>query len=86
MAFDHAAHCSDHAARARLFESGRFNNRLERFLFRSVDEAARVDDDEVSLVGARHRLGAEGDQFGDVAFGVDGVLVAAEGDEVEAHI
>ena len=50
-----------------------------------VDEAAGVDDDEVRLICAGRRLGAVGGQFGDVAFGVDGVLVAAECDEVESH-
>jgi hypothetical protein len=58
---------------------------VDRLLLRRVDEAARVDDDDVGFLERAGRLRAVRDQFGEVALAVDRVLVAAEGEKADLH-
>jgi hypothetical protein len=81
----HAADGDDGAALARFLVASRFDNRVDRLLLRRVDEAAGVDEDDVGVgqVGGVRRAAVG--QLGEVALGVDGVLVAAERDEADLH-
>ncbi|MDR8763954.1 hypothetical protein FEP90_05680 [Burkholderia multivorans] len=61
----------------------RFADRVEAFLHGFVDEAARVDDDEVGAVVGAGDFIAFGAQLGDDLFGVDERFRAAEGNEAD---
>ncbi len=59
-------------------------DRVERFVHGIVDEAARVDDDEVRVLVRADDVIALGAQAREDAFGVHQRLGAAEGDEADA--
>src|SRR5205085_6303445 len=60
-------------------------DRVDRFLFRSVDEAARVDDDDVGLVEVvRDRDVGVTLKLSKHDLGIDEILRAAEGDHADA--
>ena len=71
--------------RSGLLQLGDLEDRVHRLLFRAVDERARVDDDDVGLLGARRegvpRLFREAEH--DLA--VDEILRTAEGDKTDLH-
>ena len=81
VALDHAADCDDSTAHAARLVLTRLDQRVERLLFRGVDEAAGVDDDDVGVGHVGGVFGAAVGELGDVPLAVDGVLVAAEGDD-----
>src|SRR6185437_8159502 len=86
VTLDHAAHGDHRAARAQLLEPPRLDDRVDRLLLGRVDEPARVDHDDVGSLEIRRMPGALVDQLREVALAVDGVLVAAEGDEADVHV
>jgi AcrR family transcriptional regulator len=80
----------DHAADAnyRLTSTVRlvarcFDHRIDRFLLRRVDEAARIDDDDVRFIEVAGIFAAVLGELREIALGVDCVLVAAECDEAD---
>src|SRR6476660_359050 len=81
VALDHAADRDNCLALAFVFVAGRFDDRIDRFFLRCVDEAARVHDDHVRLLQLRRVLGRVVGELSEIPLAVDGVLVAAEGDE-----
>src|SRR5215208_1397574 len=85
VAFDHAAHRDYSLAATSRLESRGFNHRVDRFLLRSVDEAASVDDDYVGIfeVGSVFRRVVR--ELRQITLAVDGVLVAAECDYPDFH-
>jgi len=54
----HAADTNDGAADTALLEPPCFDERVDGFLLRRVDEAAGVDDDDFGLGEIRRELGA----------------------------
>ena len=63
----------------------RFANRFERFLHRSVDEAAGVDHHHIGIVVAADDAVTFGTQLRQNALGIDGRLGAAERDETDGR-
>jgi hypothetical protein len=64
----------------------RLADRIERFLYGSVDETAGVDDDDIGGAVARHDFVAFHAQLGEDAFGVHERLGAAEAHEADFGI
>jgi len=85
VSLHHAAYGHQQAAVAALLQARDPNKCIGRFLLRSVDEAARVDDYNVSIFRRARGLGAVGHELRNVPLAVDGVLVAAEGEKGEAR-
>ena len=83
--FHHAPHRHQGLAGAVHLVAGRLDDGVERFLLGRVNEPAGVDDNQLGLVERLDGLAAMGAELGDVAFAVDGVLVAAEGDDGKFH-
>ena len=83
VSLDHAADGDDRLAVAGALPGTGFDNRVDRLLLGRVDEPAGVDEDDVGVIGIGGIRGAAILEIGDVPLGVDGVLVAAEGDEGE---
>jgi len=79
----HAADADYRAAGAALLEPARFDERVNGLFLRGVNEAAGVDDDDFRLGEIGRELGAAVRQLCDVAFAIDGILVAAECEEGE---
>ena len=63
----------------------RFEDRVDRFALRRVDESAGVDEDDVGVGKVVGERGAVAHQVAHQPLGVDGGLVAAEGDDAEFH-
>ena len=82
---DHAAHGDDRPRPARLFQTSGFDDRIDRFFLRGVDEAAGVHENDVRILGLLDGLGAAICQLREVAFGVNGVFVAAQRDDRDLH-
>ena len=85
VALHHAADATTAWQRPVVLQPSRLDDRVDRLLLRRVDEAARVDDDHLGLGEVVGVLGAAIGELREVALGVDGVLVAAEGDESDLH-
>ena len=79
----HAPETHDRAARASVLETTGLDERVDGFLLCRVDEAAGVDDDNLGLFEVRREFGTAIGKLSDVALAIDGVLVAAEGEERE---
>jgi hypothetical protein len=62
-----------------------FHDGIDRLALGGVDEATGIDDDDLGFIEVGRRLGAAGDQLGQISLAVDGVLVAAEGKEADLH-
>ncbi len=60
-----------------------FENRVDRFLLRGVDETARVYDENVRLVGMRGELMPAGSELAHHHFTIDEVFRAAEADKTD---
>src|SRR5436309_2553148 len=74
---NHASDANDSAAGARLLESSRLDERIDRFLLGGVYKPARVHDDDLGLIEVRRELRATVGELSDVALAVDRILVAA---------
>ena len=85
VALHHAADGDDRLAPSLVLHPSRLDDGVERLLLGRVDEAARVDDDHLGLGEVAGILGAVIGELCEIALGVDGVLVAAEGDESDLH-
>ena len=68
-----------------VLQTAGLDHRVDRLLLGRVDEAAGVDDDDLGVARSLTVLGAASDELREVALAVDGVLVAAEGDEADSH-
>ena len=75
----------DGLARAACLVPAGLHDRVDGLRLRRVDEAARVHDDHVRFTERRGLLGAVGDELGEIALAVDGVFVAAEGEQADFH-
>ena len=82
---DQTAHSHQRLTGSVLLESGRLQNRPDRFLLRGVDEPAGVDQHDLGFVEISRRLGSTGLERGEDSLGVDRVLVAAQADQAELH-
>src|SRR5207247_6945731 len=86
VALSEAARDDERAAAPRLLEPRQLEDRVHRLLARTVDEGARVDDEALGLLG----LGREGEpglgEHAEHQLGVDLVLGAAEGREMDLHV
>ena len=78
---DHAPYADDGAAGARLLQTPRFDECVDGLLLRRVDESAGIDDDDVGRaeIGGEFRPAIR--ELRDVALAIDGVFVAAEGED-----
>jgi hypothetical protein len=85
VALDHTADGDDGLTRAILLEAAGLDQCVDRLLLGGINEAARVDDDDLSGREVTDGLGAASDQSREVALAVDGILVAAQGDEADSH-
>src|SRR5438046_2630151 len=83
MALHHAPKTDDGPARAAFLEATRLDQRVDRLLLGGVNEATRVDDDDLGLLEVGRKLGTTVRELSDVSLAVDCVLVAAEGEERE---
>src|SRR6185503_1002101 len=79
----HAADTNDGATGSLVLQAPCFDQRVDGFLFRGVDETARVDDDHLGLREIVRVLGAVIGELSDVSLAVDRVLIAAQGDDRE---
>ena len=85
IALDQAPHRDDGLDAARSLESRRIEHRVDRLLFRRVDEPAGVDEDDVGVRQVRRHDRAVTHQLTDQPLRVDGRLVTAEGDDAQFH-
>ena len=85
MALHHAPDGHHRLAAAVVLHAPRLDDRVERLLLRGVDEAAGVDDDHLGVGEIVGVLRAAIGELGEISLAVDGVLVAAEGDEADFH-
>jgi len=85
MPLDHASDGHHGLRRSFRLHSPRFDNCIDRFALGRVDEAAGIHDDQLRGRRVGDPLGAVIEELREVALRVDGVLVAAEGDEGNAH-
>ena len=68
-----------------LLELRQLENRVDRFLARPVDEGAGVDDEALGGLGGRRRSRGRPGEHAQHQLGVDLVLGAAEGGEMDFH-
>ena len=85
VTLDHAAYGNHRLALACVLVARCLDDGIDRFLLRRVDEATSVDDDDIGLLQLRRVLRRVIGELGEIPFAVDGVLVAAEGDETDLH-
>ncbi len=86
LALGQAAGDDDRADSALILEGEHLADDGERFLPGRLDEAARVDDDDVGPVGVGDERVAVLAQLAEHALGIDQVLRTAEADEGEGWI
>ena len=80
MPLNHAANRDDRLAVASFLVFRGLENRIDAFLLRGIDKAARIHHNDICLTHVRHRLGAMGHEISEVSLGINGVFVAPEGD------
>jgi len=80
-----ATNCDDGLARAVRLVTASLDDGVDGLPLGRVNEATRVDDDDVGFLQGPGRFRAVGDQLGEVALAVDGVLVAAEREKTDLH-
>src|SRR5438105_5681126 len=83
VALHHAPNADDGPAGARLLETSRLDQCVDRLFLGGVDEPTSVDDDDLRLVEVRRELRTTIRELSDVALAINGVLVAAESKEGE---
>ena len=85
MTLDHAANGNYRPANSIGLVPTSFDERIDGFLLRGIDEATRVDDNDVGFRKILRVLAAAGGKLPKISLGVDSVLVAAERDEANLH-
>jgi hypothetical protein len=80
VALHHAPETDDRAARPRVLQATGIDERVDRFLLGGVDESAGVDDDDFGLGEVGRELPTAIGELRDVPLAIDGVLVAAKGE------
>jgi hypothetical protein len=85
VALDHAADGNDRLAMAGTLQRSGFYDCVDRFLLGGIDEAARIDEDDVSVVGGGRETPTAILQLGDLSLRIDGVLFATQRNQGELH-
>jgi hypothetical protein len=78
-------HTDDRLDLPSLLERGGLEQRVDRLLLGSVDEAARVDEDDVGRLDVLDDRRTVTHQVSNESLRIDGGLVTAQGDDTEFH-
>src|SRR6185436_15772913 len=85
VALSEAAGDDERAAGALLLQLRELQDRVDRFFARAVDEGAGVDDEALGIFGALGQRESSLGQHAEHQLGIDLVLRAAEGRQVDLH-
>ena len=85
VTFDHAADGDDGLTSTFGLETSRLDHGVDGFFLGGVDEATRIDDDQISLAKLRREFGGIVGQLREVSLAIDCIFVAAKGDDADFH-